>query len=84
MLQGRYFSSQSENIDYKELSAALREEFPTFQTEDAAAGPDAGKVVLDNSKVRILRIENWLYQCRWCGMKAHLGRARSAWELPAS
>jgi len=50
-LQGRYITSRSENINFKQLSAALKQEFPKLPIEDAAAHPDADKVVLDNSKV---------------------------------
>jgi len=49
--KGRYITSRSENINFKQLSAALKQEFPKLPIEDAAAHPDADKVVLDNSKL---------------------------------
>jgi hypothetical protein len=50
-LQGRYVTSRSEIVNFKTLSAALKEDFPNLPIEDAAAHPDADNIVLDNSKV---------------------------------
>jgi len=44
-------TSRSEVVNFQELSAALRQDFPGLPIEDAAAHPDAGNIVFDNSKV---------------------------------
>ena len=50
-LQGRYIASRSENIDFRELAAALKQEFPDLPIQDAPAHPVAGKLILDDNKV---------------------------------